>query len=337
MTLLYLAIAFGAGILLGSLAWDAGVLACDFPAWPWIALAAALPIAPLLNLLWPSPQDEIVLRWPRSAGFVPPRSSLTPALLAAVMLALAAGFARYAAHPLYPCLDAGDLAYWNAPFARGSDDSLPESVVEGYIAGYPSVRDSTQRLDVRVDRLILNGIVHAVDGAARLETGLDQRFAYGQPVTVRGALTEPYPGDEGSYREYLARRGIRSQIQSASVTIVPGELQGSHLLRSLYAVRARGEDAVNRLLPAPYASLANGMLLGIETGIPRDLMDQFQATGTSHVIVISGSNVALIAGVLGGFFARLLGKRRAWVPVVIGIAAYALLVGGDMAVLRARL
>ena len=83
MTLLYLAIAFGAGILLGSLAWDAGVLVCDFPAWPWIAVAAALPIAPLLNLLWPSPQDEIVLRWPRSAGFVPPRSSLTPALLAA--------------------------------------------------------------------------------------------------------------------------------------------------------------------------------------------------------------------------------------------------------------
>ena len=107
MTLLYLAIVFGAGILLGSLAWDAGVLACDFPAWPWIALAAALPFTPLLNRLWPSPQDEIALRWPRTAGFVPPRSSLTPALRAAVMLALAAGFARYAAHPLYPCLDAG--------------------------------------------------------------------------------------------------------------------------------------------------------------------------------------------------------------------------------------
>ena len=79
------------------------------------------------------------------------------------------------------------------------------------------------------------------------------------------------------------------------------------------------------------------MLLGIETGIPRDLMEEFRATGTSHVIVISGSNVALIAGVLAGLFARLLGKRRAWIPVTAGIVAYALLVGGDMAVLRAAL
>ncbi|MCB0025361.1 MAG: ComEC/Rec2 family competence protein, partial [Caldilinea sp.] len=43
---------------------------------------------------------------------------------------------------------------------------------------------------------------------------------------------------------------------------------------------------------------ANGMILGIEAGIPDDLYDQFNATGTSHVIVISGSNVALIAGVI---------------------------------------
>jgi len=49
---------------------------------------------------------------------------------------------------------------------------------------------------------------------------------------------------------------------------------------------------INRLLPEPYAALANGMLLGIEAGIPDELYEQFNLTGTSHVIVISGQNLA---------------------------------------------
>ena len=77
------------------------------------------------------------------------------------------------------------------------------------------------------------------------------------------------------------------------------------------------------------------MLLGIEANIPDGLYDQFNATGTSHVIVISGSNVALISGVIVAVAARLLGKRRALWPALAAIAAYALLVGGEASVLRA--
>jgi hypothetical protein len=36
------------------------------------------------------------------------------------------------------------------------------------------------------------------------------------------------------------------------------------------------------------------MLLGIESGIPDDLYDQFNLTGTSHVIVISGRNEIIV-------------------------------------------
>lgn len=337
MALLYLAVAFLGGIAFGRTAWDAGLVPCDFPKWLWIAFLAALPFTPLLNRLQPVPQVPTTMRWPASAGFEPPRRSLSIGLLAAAVLCLAAGFTRYAPHPMNPCLDAGDLAYWNAPYAARYDDAQPVAILDGYISSYPSVRDTSQRLDVTVHRLTVDGTTHAVEGIMRLNANLDQRFVYGQPIVASGVLTAPYPGEEGAYRDYLARRGIRSQLHRPQILATGGEPQGNRLLRSLYHFRARGEHAINRLLPAPYASLAGGMLLGIETGIPAELMDDFRETGTSHVIVISGSNVALIAGVLAGFFARLLGKRRAWVPVVAGIAVYALLVGGDSAVLRAAL
>ncbi len=174
-------------------------------------------------------------------------------------------------------------------------------------------------------------------GVARLTTGATATYSYGQSVRVRGILAAPFAGDGESYRRYLARKGIRSQVLHAAVEPRAGPLAGSPLLHRLYAVRARGEAALNRLLPEPYAALANGMVLGIEAGIPKTLMEQFNLTGTSHVIVISGSNVALLAGVLAGLFGRILGKRRALLPVLAGIVAYAFLVGGDMSVLRAAL
>jgi competence protein ComEC len=113
--------------------------------------------------------------------------------------------------------------------------------------------------------------------------------------------------------------------------------EGNPLLRILYTLRARGEALLNRLLPEPYAALANGMLLGVESGIPDELYDKFNLTGSSHTIVISGSNVALISGVIMGVTQRLLGRRRVLWPTLAGIACYALLVGGDAAVLRASM
>jgi ComEC/Rec2-related protein len=79
------------------------------------------------------------------------------------------------------------------------------------------------------------------------------------------------------------------------------------------------------------------MLLGIEDGIPPEVQEAFQETGTSHVIVISGSNIALLAGVLLALLGRLIGRIRAVIPVIVVIILYVLLVGAGPAALRAGL
>jgi predicted membrane metal-binding protein len=49
---------------------------------------------------------------------------------------------------------------------------------------------------------------------------------------------------------------------------------------------------VARILPEPRASLLTGILLGDDAatcrGLPKSVRDAFRATGTSHVIAISG-------------------------------------------------
>ena len=77
--------------------------------------------------------------------------------------------------------------------------------------------------------------------------------------------------------------------------------------------------------------------MALKPAYPRSFYEKFNLTGTSHVIVISGSNVALVTGVMMGFGIWLFGRRGALWPTLGGLALYTLLVGADAAVMRAAL
>ncbi len=203
---MYLALAYLAGIALGQAAWNMGLIACAFPSRWWALFLLALPVTPLLNRLLPEPQASAPLRWPRSAGFRPPRRGLSPALWAGIVLCLAGGFWRYAAQPLYPCLTPADLGYWNAP-----DDEAREVVVEGYVWSYPSVRDAVQQVDIAAQRLWLDGDAHDVSGVARLTTRTAATYRYGQPVRARLPGCSLCRGGRG-LSGLSARRGVRSRV-----------------------------------------------------------------------------------------------------------------------------
>lgn len=338
MVLLYLTLAYFVGLALGQYLWDAGWIGCDFPSWLWLFPLGATPLAPRLNR-WQkfSPPVVMPMPWPASAGFEPVRNGPSPGLVLASILCLCAGTFRYASQPVTPCWLPADLAAYNLPAERAFDRDAPQVVLTGYIISYPLVSDTKQRLHVAIETIEKDGGKREVWGVLRLNTGIRQRYRYGQPVRLRGRLVTPPVFEDFSYRDYLSRKGIHSLLYSAKIDLLSGPTRGNWLTQRLYAFRARGEAVVNHLLPEPYAGLANGMLLGIEAGIPDDLYEQFNITGTTHTLVISGSNVALISALMVAFGQRLFGRRRALWPALAGIACYALIVGGDPAVLRAAL
>ena len=255
----------------------------------------------------------------------------------ALRICLAAGFLRYGSQPFTPCRQAGDLAYYNLPAEAAFDRRAERVTVTGMVDSYPVVVDGEQELYVAA-QAIEHGVPPgriAVQGTVRVTTSGIGRLQYGQHVAVTGRMAEPPVFDDFSYKDYLAVKGVGSVMYGAAVKVLDTGEYGSPLLRRIYALRAQGEAFIDRSLAEPYAALANGMLLGIEANIPASLYDQFNATGTSHVIVISGTNVALIAGVIIAVAGRLMGRRRAAWPAIAAIAGYALLVGGDATVVRA--
>jgi competence protein ComEC len=206
--------------------------------------------------------------------------------------------------------------------------------LEGVIRGYPDVRDTWTDLHIETQTLVSEGKGRAVQGTILIRVPRYPEYHYGDRLLVSGLLQTPPELEGFSYKGYLARRGIYSIINRPQVQLLD-QHQGSPVREAIYRIKDLAREAIARLVPEPEASLLHGILLGIRSGISRDLYDDYNATGTSHIIVISGSNISYISSLFALIFGRILGKRRAYWFTVAGIIVYVLLVGGDAAVVRA--
>jgi competence protein ComEC len=209
--------------------------------------------------------------------------------------------------------------------------------LEGVVVGEPDDRDAHTNLRFRAERLLLpDGTEREVEGLALIQTDRYPRRTHGDRLRIRGLLTDPPTWQGSSYREYLARRGIYSFVRRARVEDVD-EGGARSLAGHLFACKQRAQSVISQMLPEPQASLLTGILLGVETGIPDGVMEAFEATGTSHIIAISGFNITIVAGIFAGIAGRFLHRRRALLTAMAGVAVYTVLVGASPAVVRAAL
>ncbi|MCX6028674.1 MAG: ComEC/Rec2 family competence protein [Chloroflexi bacterium] len=338
MTLVYLALAWACGIWLAHLLWMQGALGCATPQWPFGVLATAAVVWVLGGrYLTPNPsparRGESVSPLPgrllasRAAGEGGREGRFAAALLVFLLL----GAWRYHAHPFAACPTAADLAFYN-----GDEKHTVYATVEGVVVGYPDVRDVRAFYRVAAEKLTIGAATRPVRGEVLVQAPRFPEYTYGDRLLASGQLQTPPVLDDFDYRAYLARQGIHSLLRRARVERTARD-EGSRVWAVLYGLRSRGAALLGRVLPEPAAALLVGMTLGIESGIAPAVAEAFKATGTTHVIVISGSNISLLSGALLAVLGRLLGKRRAVLPAAALILLYVLLVGADAAALRAGL
>ena len=118
-------------------------------------------------------------------------------------------------------------------------------------------------------------------------------------------VAEPRPASAGfDERAWLARQGIHVVLRASSWRAVgrrggiPGA--GDRLRDRIARAVGRGTDGVRR-------AIVLGIVLGEDEGLPDDVRQAFRASGLSHLLAVSGQNVAfLVGGVFGlGWLLRL--------------------------------
>ena len=150
----------------------------------------------------------------------------------------------------------------------------------------------------------------------------------GQVVTVDGTL-EPPP--EGPYGDYLRRIDVVATIRSRTLA-VSGSLDGPAAW--LERLRRGAADALAAAIPEPEAGLAAGIVIGLRDRVDRDLAADFTTVGASHVVAISGWNIAIVGATIAALAGRL-GRRRRAVILSVAIVAYVLFAGASPSVVRA--
>lgn len=286
-----------------ALAWLLGVAAA---AWsggvPWAVVAAAALVA----------VPAVVWR-PRAA----------PVALLALALTLLGGW-RFASTLPRP---GGELAPW----VESGPVRLRAVVEDG-----PQERPLSVRYRLSAQEVLDGGHWRPVEGGLLLTTAPFPRYRYGDLLELEGELQRPPSFPDFDYRAHLERQGIAAIVAYPEVRrLATGE--GSPLRSRLVALRDALARALARALPEPEASLAQGVLLGRRGALPSQVLAALDATGTAHLLAVSGQNVTLLAGLAMGALSWLLGRRRAALLALAVVAGYCLLVGGQPPVVRAAI
>ncbi len=174
-------------------------------------------------------------------------------------------------------------------------------------------------VDVRLDGRRLRALARSAPAAA-----LDDRLA-GERVVVVGEVQQPGPTERWLRHRHLAGR--------LRVDAVVGWQAGDGVTRLANGLRrtlARGGEA----LPDRQASLLAGLTLGDDRAQPADMADAFRAAGLTHLLAVSGQNVAFVLVVAAPLLRRLsFGSRLGATLLVLG--GFALVTRFEPSVLRA--
>jgi competence protein ComEC len=149
----------------------------------------------------------------------------------------------------------------------------------------------------------------------------------GAEITGRGLLESL---DDDPFDRQRRRLGALAVLHASEVELGP---VGSPPLAVAAAVR-RGLRRATESLDARRGALVEGLTIGDVSGFDPVTIERFRSAGLSHLVAVSGSNVAIVLGALG-LLVRRLGSRCRLVLGLAALGMFVVVVGPEPSVLRA--
>lgn len=150
-------------------------------------------------------------------------------------------------------------------------------------------------------------------------------YGYGDKIELKGVVEEYTSNKDNSLTKKLI-------VKNPEVKMVQNKG-----LAVLKFVRQKVLSGFRLSLPSKESGLISGMVLGVEDGISKDFKEELKRSGMLHVVVASGSNAVLVAGIIFTVLSQTMKKRLAILFTVGGVFFYAFLTGFDPPIVRASI
>ena len=157
----------------------------------------------------------------------------------------------------------------------------------------------------------------------------------GDSIEFRGVVKQASDATV-SQQAFLANKRCAGSMYASSHLVIRSANGGG---RTLAELRARLSRVLRLAAPGDAGVLLSGLVTGDDEGFSPERKGAFVRTGTTHLTAVSGSNLALIAGIFATIGAGIFGRHRlAWQFITItGIWTYALVSGSQPPAVRSAI
>jgi len=204
---------------------------------------------------------------------------------------------------------------------------IGEITLQGQVKSESTDGDFYQRLNFQADQWSEKILV---------SLPRDQEFKYGDRLIISGLLRRPSnfmtdQGREFDYQRYLAKDNVLCLLTAKQVQKID---DGSNLVTPFFKLKTNFLLAISRALPEPESTLLGGLVLGAKSGLDQDLKQAYTKVGLSHILVLSGYNISLVAAALTGV-SLIFGSVLSFIFTTLGLAIFVFVSGGGAAAVRA--
>ncbi len=216
-------------------------------------------------------------------------------------------------------------------------------LLEGIVREAPELRPEGQRLLVDLiatSTSPVGGSWLSVQGRALITVGRWQDEPCGGPgdrirvfAKVRDYAEKTFPGGI-SARALAARRGaaLKAFAPNENYCLLLQNAEKHSFLGFMESVRNRMHLSLAAVLPAEQASIVRAFTTGDTSGISAEVQDSFRDSGLSHLLAVSGLNLALVSWVfMVGLYWLL--RRSSWASLGFGARRWAALAAVPVVVL----
>lgn len=208
--------------------------------------------------------------------------------------------------------------------------------VSGVVVREPVSDGETQKIQLHVENISFENVTHKADTSVLIRTHAFPEFSYGDVLVATGTLKVPKEiteedGRHFDYHMYLFKDRITHTLSFATVE-KNGE-EGNILLRSLFKIKRRFIYSIRDVLPEPHAGLLSGILLGANA-LPKEVTDNFRTAGLSHIVVLSGYNITVVAESLLVIM-KIVFVKLAFGVSLVGVLFFVLMSGAGASAIRA--
>lgn len=203
-----------------------------------------------------------------------------------------------------------------------------ETSIVGIVDTEPDIRADQIKLTIKVQNGEMQGQKVLVTVARY------PQYQYGDKLKVIGKLEKPGKFEDFDYGQYLSRYEIFSVITHPTTVECISKNDGNKLYSGLLNIKSKFKTAIENSLPEPAVSLAEGLVVGAKGNFSEDLKNQMVQTGTTHIVVISGQNMEIIAR----FFVEItkyISPYATFITGTLGLGLFTIISGATPSVVRA--